>query len=256
MLLTESNNEQPDLILLHGWAMHGGIFSSLRPFLETHFQVHCIDLPGHGTQRNSANKLELDAFWQTLQPTRIRPAFILGWSLGGLFALHGALKFPEYCRGVILLNATPSFVTRSDWPHGMPASIFRQFAADLQQDYAQTLQRFFLLEAQGSEQLRADLRQLQATAFEFGQPTAEVLAQGLHLLETTDLRSALSQLRVPSLWLAGRRDRLVNPLAMQAAAALAAGDFYCDEHGGHAPFLSHPQTIAAAIQAFAVASHV
>lgn len=246
---------RPDLIMLHGWAMHGGIFAPLLPFLEPHFKVRCIDLPGHGSQCNSTVALEFPSFWQHLLPTLERPAYVLGWSLGGLFALHGALAFPEHVKGLILLNASPSFVARSDWPQGMPASVFRQFAADLAKDYDGTLRRFFMLEAQGSEHLRADLRRLQRTAFDFGRPDLQVLSQGLHLLETTDLRGQLPRLEVPSLWLAGRRDRLVNPLAMQAAAESAGGDYGCDEHGGHAPFLTHPAAVADALRTFAEGVH-
>lgn len=247
---------RPDLILLHGWAMHGGIFTPLLPYLDPHFRVRCIDLPGHGSQHDSTMALDFSAFWQNLLPTLERPAFVLGWSLGGLFALHGALHFPEQLRGLILMNATPSFVSRPDWPQGMSAEVFRQFAADLGQDYDRTLHRFFMLEAQGSDHLRSDLRRLQATAFEFGRPDPRVLTQGLHLLESTDLRAQLPQLQVPNLWLAGRRDRLVNPAAMQAAAETAGGDFQCDEHGGHAPFLTHPAAVAEAIRIFAERSDV
>jgi pimeloyl-[acyl-carrier protein] methyl ester esterase len=199
--------------------------------------------------------LEFSPFWKSLLPTLEQPVYVLGWSLGGLFALHGALAFPEYVKGLILLNASPSFVARNDWPQGMPATVFRQFAADLAQDYDGTLRRFFMLEAQGSEHLRADLRRLQAAAFEFGRPDPRVLTQGLHLLESSDLRGQLPQLQVPSLWLAGRRDRLVNPAAMQAAAEMAGGDFQCDEHGGHAPFLTHPEAATDAIRMFAEGAH-
>jgi pimeloyl-[acyl-carrier protein] methyl ester esterase len=255
MAATDLDKVKPQLLLLHGWAMHGGIFAPLLPYLQTHFHVRCIDLPGHGSQRDSILPLEYPSFWHHLLPTLESPCYVLGWSLGGLFALHGALNFPDHIRGLILMNASPSFVDRPDWPEGMPAAVFRQFAADLAQDYDGTLHRFFMLEAQGSEHLRADLRRLQANAFEFGPPDPEVLRQGLYLLESTDLRGQLPQLQVPSLWLAGRRDRLVNPAAMQAAAETAGGDFQCDEHGGHAPFLTHPAAIADAIRMFAEGVH-
>ena len=45
-------------------------------------------------------------------------------------------------------------------------------------------------------------------------------ADGLRILETADLRHELSNLRVPSLWVAGRRDRLVPVAGIQAAAEL------------------------------------
>ncbi|HEY0722138.1 MAG TPA: alpha/beta fold hydrolase, partial [Gammaproteobacteria bacterium] len=38
----------PDLVLLHGWGLHGGLFRSLADRLAPHFRLHLVDLPGHG----------------------------------------------------------------------------------------------------------------------------------------------------------------------------------------------------------------
>ena len=233
----------PNLILLHGWAMHSGIFAPLLPSLEQHFRVHCVDLPGHGQSLHSEVPLSYEAVWSELNSRIEQPVYIMGWSLGGLFALHGAYNFPERCLGLIIQNASPCFVHRDDWPHGMPANVFSQFANDLQHNYTQTLLRFFMLEAQGSEHLRDDLRLLQKTAFSYGEPNTLILCEGLRLLEKTDLRPTLAKLNTPNLWLAGRRDRLVNPEAMQTASQMSNGKFHLLSHGGHAPFLTEPETI-------------
>lgn len=239
----EITGQGPNLILLHGWAMHSGIFAPLLPSLEQYFRVHSVDLPGHGQSLHSDLALDYDAVWNELNQRIKTPSYIMGWSLGGLFALHGALHFPARCLGLIMQNASPCFVHRNDWPHGMPASVFSQFANDLQQDYTQTLHRFFMLEAQGSDHLRDDLRLLQKTAFSYGEPDTRILCEGLHLLEKTDLRAALATLNTPNLWLAGKRDRLVSPDAMQSASQLSNGQFQLLLHGGHAPFLTEPETI-------------
>ncbi len=56
---------------------------------------------------------------------------------------------------------------------------------------------------------------------------------------------------VRSLWMAGRRDRVVSPQAMQAAAALApTAQFVQIERAGHAPFLTHADEVAAALTGF------
>jgi pimeloyl-[acyl-carrier protein] methyl ester esterase len=55
---------------------------------------------------------------------------------------------------------------------------------------------------------------------------------------------------MPSLWIAGRRDRLVNPAAMQWAATQARGR-YIECNSGHAPFLAHANTLAQEIADFA-----
>jgi pimeloyl-[acyl-carrier protein] methyl ester esterase len=56
---------------------------------------------------------------------------------------------------------------------------------------------------------------------------------------------------VPSLWIAGRRDRLVDPRAMREAADAAPdAAFAVVEHGGHAPFLTHADEVAALLDGF------
>ena len=36
------------IILIHGWAMHSGIWQTFAEQLAQHYKVLCIDLPGHG----------------------------------------------------------------------------------------------------------------------------------------------------------------------------------------------------------------
>ena len=40
--------QRPPLVLLHGWAMHSGIWGPLVGRLARRFRVHAVDLPGHG----------------------------------------------------------------------------------------------------------------------------------------------------------------------------------------------------------------
>src|SRR5712671_4767 len=48
VLHVESTGEGPELVLLHGWAMHSGFWGALMPRLAQRFRVHAVDLPGHG----------------------------------------------------------------------------------------------------------------------------------------------------------------------------------------------------------------
>ena len=175
----------------------------------------------------------------------------LGWSLGGLVALHAAQARPTRVPALLMLCASPRFVRGDDWPFGVSAEIFRDFAAGLRQDYQGTLERFIALEAFGSDHAREEIRALRADVLARGAPDAAALADGLELLERTDLRATLPALQVPSLWLAGRRDRLVDPRAMQAAATIAPGaTANVIEHAGHAPFLTHADAVASQVRTF------
>ena len=86
----------PPLVLIHGWAMHGGVFAPLLDRLGAHFECHVVDLPGHGLSEER-DGLALDATVERLLAL-LPPAIWLGWSLGGLFALEAAARAPERVR--------------------------------------------------------------------------------------------------------------------------------------------------------------
>ncbi|MFY0182597.1 pimeloyl-ACP methyl ester esterase BioH [Stenotrophomonas sp. PUT21] len=242
----------PALVLIHGWALHGGVFAPLVERLSPHVQLHLVDLPGHGASRDDTTPLRLPYVVNAIAAAT-PPAVWCGWSLGGLFALHAAATLPQV-RGVAMIAATPRFVRGDDWPHAVEPAVFEQFGKDLATDYRGTLERFLALDAMGSEHARQELRTLREMLVARGEPAPRALQEGLRLLETTDLRGALATLGKPSLWLAGQRDRLVSARAMQAAAALAPGaQAHVVAHGGHAPFLGHTDEVAAQLQQFVAA---
>jgi pimeloyl-[acyl-carrier protein] methyl ester esterase len=242
------------LVLIHGWALHGGVFAPLVERLSDSFQLYLVDLPGHGHSRESATPLTLEACAQEIL-AQTPAAVWLGWSLGGLVALHAAahasqLHAPQV-RGLVMIAATPRFVRGADWPHAVEPSVFLQFGNELQQDYRGTLERFLALDTIGSEHARAELRTLKETLYARGEPAPGALQQGLKLLEASDLRADLPALSVPNLWLSGRRDRLVPPDGMRDAAERAPRSRYVDiAGGGHAPFLGQADQVALEIRGF------
>ena len=240
-----------DLVLIHGWAMHGGIFAPLADLLSAHFRVHRVDLPGHGNHRDFAPGALDPLVCARAIAASTPPAIWLGWSLGGLVALQGALDDPAQVRGIIEVACSPRFVIGDDWPHGVAASVFAEFAAALETRFETAIERFLALETLGSPHAREELRTLRAHVFARGAPVPAALHEGLAILDRSDLRASLADLRVPSLWIAGRRDRLVVPAAMQWAAAHGAHSEYLELAAGHAPFLSHAPAMTDAILRFA-----
>lgn len=235
------------LLLIHGWAMHGGIFAPLTEILQNRYTVHCVDLPGHGRSRNSRLPLEPTTVVDTIC-ARVPRALWLGWSMGGLFALEAALgDHPEAVSGLIMLSSTPCFVTTPDWPDGMARGQFEHFATDLARDYRATVARFLALEVLGDLKAHGDLRALKHDLYAYGDPDPTRLQEGLALLDSSDRRADLCRLSVPSLWIAGRRDRLVAPAAIRAASVLAGGHYRELQHAAHAGFLGHAAPIATAI---------
>jgi len=242
------SGDGPPLVLIHGWAMHGGVFRGLVERLRDRHTLYLVDLPGHGLSRDDLTPLEFDAVCGALY-AQLPIAPWIGWSLGGMFALHAAVARPDRVAALVALCSSPYFVRGEQWRYGVSAEIFRDFAQGLSEDYRATLDRFVALEAFGSDHAKDEIRELRAELFARGEPAARVLVDGLRILETVDQRPLLSRLRVPSLWIAGRRDRLVDPRAMREAVALieqaghAAARFAQIEHAGHAPFLTHADDV-------------
>lgn len=242
----EVHGQGPALVLIHGWAMHGGIFASLLREIVREFEVHLVDLPGHG--RSAERDVDFDPVDCARRlAQRVPAATWVGWSLGGLVSLHAALEFPLQVRALVSIASNPRFVLGEDWTLGVSHEVFAQFATGLRTDWRRTLERFLALEAHGSQRAQAELRELKSQLFERGEPSLPVLEQGLRVLDSTDLRVRLPALAMPNLWIGGRRDRLVPPGAMQWAARQAHGE-YLELPTGHAPFLSHAAEIADAIR--------
>lgn len=242
----ESTGQGPPLVLIHGWAMHAGIFAPLTARLAEHFEVFLVDLPGHG--RSPERDTVFDPADAARRIAAVTPrACWIGWSLGGLVALHAAIEHADNVAALVEIAANPRFVLGDDWPHGVEAAVFRQFADGLRGDWRRTIERFLALEAHGSERAQAELRELKAQVFARGEPALSVLQDGLRVLDTTDLRVSLATLTMPSLWIAGRRDRLVPPAAMQWAAERAPGGQFLELSTGHAPFLTQAEAVADAI---------
>lgn len=242
------NGPRP-LVMVHGWAMHGGVLSPLVDALGDAYTMYVVDLPGHGYSRDSTIPMEPLACARAIA-AETPPATWLGWSLGGLVALTAALDMPTQVGALAMMCSTPCFVRTGDWPQGNDAAMVRQLASDLETDYRATVERFIALEAMGSADPRAEARRLKDEAFSRGEPDPRVLMEGIRLLEATDVRDRLTGLSQPSLWIAGRRDRIVHPHAMRWSAEAAGGRFEEIAHAGHAPFIGHAAAVADVLNEF------
>jgi len=234
------------VVILHGWAMHGGMMEPLCEALVDRCTMHVVDLPGHGYSRESTLPLEPSACAQAIAE-RTPGALWIGWSLGGLIAMTGALEHPQHVRGLGVICGTPKFSRDENWLYGSDPRLVRQLADDLETDYHATLERFIALEAMGSPDPRAELRHLRSLMFTRGEPNMRVLQEGIRILETTDRRADLASLSVPNTWIAGHRDRLVPPPAMAWSAEQASGRYVEIAHAGHAPFFGYANDVGNAL---------
>lgn len=258
----ETFGQGKPIVLVHGWAMHSGIWRSFAESLAEHYRVTCIDLPGHG-QSQRITPFTLERISAVLADAVDEPHCCwLGWSLGASVVLDLASRFPDRVSSLILLAGNPSF-TRSyysplggtpkpagAWP-GMDARTLASFSEHFADNPQATLLGFLALQVHGLPEAKPLLKKLKTAVLACDPPDPETLRQGLRILNEADLRPALTRLKVPVAAILGGKDTLV-PAAVgcKMRQLLPQLELTVLEKAGHVPFLSHQAELESIITRF------
>ncbi len=243
------------LVLLHGWSLSSAVFDEMKAGLARDFRVLAFDLRGHGCS-SPGEGYGLTDFAadvrESLDLLSIPSAALLGWSLGGQVALRLAHEVPSLWTRLVLISTTPRFVSNSDWEGGLPEIQVRGMARKLSRQYPQTLQTFFEEQFVAGELDSGRLEEIAAFALPQGcAPHPEAALEALETLRTEDLRPLIANINLASLVIHGNEDR-VTPIAAGRFLAehLPHGGLWEAESAGHAPFLSRPHAVLAALREF------
>jgi pimeloyl-[acyl-carrier protein] methyl ester esterase len=250
LIHTETFGEGKSLVLVHGWAMHSGIWRKFARELAEHYQVTLVDLPGHGRSGavwpftlETVSKALVDAIPDT-------PHCCLGWSLGADVVLEVAHRFPDRVNSLILLAGTPCFVKKGLWP-GMDGQVLDSFAESLKQDSLAALLRFLSLQVKDLVDQKAALEELKALVFESLAPDPQTLREGLDILKQADLRAEFADLKIPVAVILGQLDTLVPVAVAGKMQGLLPGiNLTVIDRAGHVPFLSHQEAVVNAVCRF------
>lgn len=98
------------IVLLHGFLENQGMWDYVREILAKKYRVITIDLLGHGKTdpRGYVHSMEdnADIVHAVLTHLRIRKCVIGGHSMGGYVALAFAELYPDFMKGMVLINST------------------------------------------------------------------------------------------------------------------------------------------------------
>ncbi|WP_083595341.1 pimeloyl-ACP methyl ester esterase BioH [Alteromonas sp. RW2A1] len=245
------SNTGIDIVLLHGWGMNSGAFSSFIPYLQDSFRVTTIDLPGFGENVAALpSPYTVDALAKLCAAQLPKDCVLIGWSLGGLVAQKIAINAPEKLSGLITIASTPRFSAGHCWP-GIAEDLLNMFEAQLEKDYKKTLERFLAIQAMGSATAKNDIKTIRQQITDYPDPAEEALKRGLSILANEDLRAQIGRIMTPTLRLYGRLDSLVPTAGIDRVCELhPQADTVVMPHASHAPFISHPQQTADIIYRF------
>ncbi len=108
----DSKKGDKTILLLHGYLETLYIFEDFAQALEKEgYRVIMLDLPGHGLSGSNKdiNTMEFSATVavDVLKKCGVDCAYVAGHSMGGYIAQNCIKLFPEFFKGLILLNSTP-----------------------------------------------------------------------------------------------------------------------------------------------------
>ncbi len=249
-IYTETFGAGKPIVLVHGWAMHSGIWRSFAQDLAKCYRVTIVDLPGHG-KSGVILPFTLEKISEALvNAVEDVPSCWLGWSFGAEVVLKIADHFPARVEKLMLLTGSPCFINKADWP-GMAEPVLDSFAASLLEDAQATLLRFLSLQVNGLENSKEILQQLKHAVFESQAPNSSVLQDGLQILKQSDLRQVFARLSIPISVILGGKDTLVpitvaeKMLELRPYLPLTKID-----RAGHVPFLSDREFLVEIIRNF------
>jgi 2-succinyl-6-hydroxy-2,4-cyclohexadiene-1-carboxylate synthase len=227
------------LVGLHGWLLSARLWQPLQRELEPRWQLWCPDLPGFGIRprpRGLHPCLASYGRWladQVRAEAGDRPVVLLGHSLGGSVALHAAPLLGEQLRGMVLIAAGGGVYQPRPFARvRLGGALFLRWRPG------------WLAGLPGTEWIRSPLRaELRA-------------ARGLLACSTN--RGAVQQLprltaalAVPSLWIAGSRDQVMEPRYVRHLAGYSPlHRLELVEGAGHLPMLQMPVQLAGLIEAW------
>lgn len=234
-LFVETHGRGADVVMLHGWGLHGGVFHRLAEVLADRYCVHRVDLPGHGASPLIGYFDEAVVDW--LDAYFPRAVHVLGWSLGGLISQYWAQRYPAKIKSLALVATSPCFVQRPDWPYAQTTHAIEALAASLNTAFELTLERFLALQMLGAPNARDTLKTVRASVFTHGRPQG--LMPALQWLLHADSRSVIKDISCPVGIFHGCRD-VITPIAAARwlASRLPCAELYEFRQASHAPFLS------------------
>ena len=199
------------LVMAHGWLLRGSLWQPLLRRLEPRWRCWAPDLPGCGEAiRPAGLRPPLPAYgrWLAAEASRRAngsPLVLIGHSLGGSVVLHASEQLRPQLLGVVLIGSGGGVYQRRP---------FRQ------------LRRVGHVLALTQRDRRA--------------------ARGLLINSTqrravADLPKRVARLAVPSLWIAGSRDRVMQLLYVRHLAGYAPDhEVEVLEGAGHLPMRDQP----------------
>ncbi len=243
----------PRLVLAHGFTQTRGAWGPVADDLANDHRLVLVDLPGHGGSSGVAADLPRGA---RLLADAGGAGSYLGYSMGGRFCLHLALRTPEVVDRLVLVSTTAGMADADERAARRAAD--EALADELDPPGADPAgdaeRRDAFLRRWLAQPLFASLPPEVGALSERRRNTAAGLASSLRLAGTgtqLPLWEELAGLAMPVLVITGAEDAKFDAIARRMVAAIGPNAAHVRvPRAGHAVHLERPGDVAAAIRAF------
>lgn len=252
------DGEGSPIILVHGWAAHGGFFDDLRARLSTSHRVLTPTLRGHPGSGHGSAPLTIETLADDIahfcEALDLKSATALGWSMGAMALWAAAPKLGARLGAIIVEDMAPRITNDADWRFGLGEYREADIPATLKEingDWPTYVSRFApRMFAPGLCAKRPDIAAY-ATA-EMSKADPENMASFWQSMARQDFRAALARIQQPMLVINGGDSRIYPDEATAFIAETAPNaDRIVMPGAGHVPHLEAPEVFFDHVEAFA-----
>ena len=242
----DTGGDGPAVVLSHGFLMDHEMFAPQVEALRDDHRVVTWDERGFGSTEFDGEPF---TYWDSardllglMDHLDIDRAVLGGMSQGGFLTLRAALLAPERVRAMILID-TQAGPEDENKVAEYQMMIDAWHAGGYDEGIADVVAGLIIAEPEENERWKAKWRDW---------PTDHVVPCGGALLEREDLTDRMGEIEAPALVIHGTEDQAI-PIdkAKRLASALPGADgVVAVEGAAHAPNLTHPEPVNAAIRTF------
>jgi len=254
--ITDAGEGRP-IVLIPGWPLSDEMYEyQYNDLINNNFRVIGITLRGFGKSDKPYGKYDYDVhaadIRTILNQLKIKGAILGGFSMGGAIAIRLAATDDEavFAKLVLFGAAAPVWTKRDDFPYNLPKSAVDDLIALNYKDRPKLLANFGKIfsatETTLNEGISNWLSGINISSSSYA------MAQCLIALRDTDLRSDLAKIKIPTLIMHGKKDKICSfDLAEQMKKGIADSHIMAFENSGHSLFLEETPEFNAGLLKFA-----
>ena len=254
--ITDAGEGKP-IVLIHGWPLSDEMYEyQYNDLVNKNFRVIGITLRGFGKSDKPFGAYNYDVhaldIKRILDKLDIKDAMLVGFSMGGAIAVRFVAAYNETQVSKLVLAgaAVPIWTQREDFPYNLPQKAVDDLIKLNYKDRPKLLSDFAKIfsatETSLNDGIGNWLNGIGLSA------SSHATAECLVALRDTDLRPDLEKIKIPTLILHGKNDKICSfDLDEQMKAGISDSKLVAFEKSGHSLFLEETKKFNSELIKFA-----